>query len=375
MELHALKTRDHLIVRTSVIGILTNILLASFKAFVGILSNSIAIVLDAVNNVSDAASSLVTIVGTKLAGKEPDRKHPFGYGRIEYISACIIAVIVLYAGVTSFTESVKKIIHPEQPDYSILSLVIVCSAVAVKIVLGTYVKHMGKKADSDSLVNSGKDAMMDAVLSTATVLAALFYIWKGISLEPWLAAVISLFIIKAGIEMLVETLSKVLGERADFDLTRKIKKTVSSFDGVQGAYDLVLNNYGPDAFNGSIHIAVPDTYSAEEIDLLSRRIFEKVYEDHHVLLTAVGVYAVNTKNDRTAEIRDDIAAIAKAHEHVLQVHGFYLDEEKKTIRFDIVISFAAKSRVEVCKEVCDDISAKYPDYTVLPAIDIDFSET
>ena len=129
-------SREKTIVKTSIIGIAANVFLAAFKAFVGLMTNSIAIVLDAVNNISDAGSSLITIIGTKLAGKEPDKKHPFGYGRIEYLSAMIISVIVLYAGITSFVESVKQIIHPETPDYNVVSLVIVGVAVVVKILLG-----------------------------------------------------------------------------------------------------------------------------------------------------------------------------------------------------------------------------------------------
>ena len=145
-------TRDQVIIKTSIIGIITNVLLAAFKAFVGIVSNSIAVTLDAVNNLSDALSSIITIVGTKLAGKLPDKKHPFGYGRIEYLSAMIVSGIVLYAGITSLVESFKKIIHPETPDYSTVSLVIIAVAVLVKIVLGKYVKSQGEKVNSCSLV-------------------------------------------------------------------------------------------------------------------------------------------------------------------------------------------------------------------------------
>ena len=251
--------REQIIVRTSIIGIAANVLLAVFKAVIGFISNSIAIVMDAVNNISDAGSSLITIIGTKLAGREPDKKHPFGYGRIEYMSAMIISFIVLYAGITSLIESVKKIIDPDTPEYSVTSLIIVGVAVLVKIALGRYVKAVGKKVNSASLVNSGEDATLDSVISASTLVAAVIFIIYHISLEAWLGAVISLVIIKAGFEMLKETVSQILGERNDPDLTGSIKKTVAGFPGVQGAYDLVLNNYGPDSWNGSVHIEVPDT--------------------------------------------------------------------------------------------------------------------
>ncbi|MBR0470393.1 MAG: cation diffusion facilitator family transporter, partial [Clostridia bacterium] len=162
--------RDKVIVRTSIIGIAANVFLAAFKAAVGIASNSIAVVLDAVNNLSDALSSVITVIGTKLAGKKPDKKHPLGYGRIEYLSAMIVSAIVLYAGITSAVESVKKIIWPEQADYSIVSLIIIASAVAVKIILGSYVKKQGKKVNSNALVASGADALFDAILSASVLL-------------------------------------------------------------------------------------------------------------------------------------------------------------------------------------------------------------
>ena len=235
--------REKTIVRTSIIGILVNVLLAAFKAAVGVLTSSIAIVLDAVNNLSDAASSIITIVGTKLAAREPDRKHPFGYGRIEYLSAMIISVIVLYAGVTSLIESIKKIIHPETPDYSVTALIIVAVGVLVKILLGRYVKGVGEKVNSDSLINSGKDATLDSVISASTLAAALIFLASGLSLEAWLGAVISLIIIRSGVEMLRETISEILGQRADAELVREIKKTVLSFPPVSGAYDLVLHKY------------------------------------------------------------------------------------------------------------------------------------
>ena len=367
-------TRDRIIIRTSIIGILANVFLAAFKAAVGIVTNSIAIILDAVNNLSDAGSSLITIVGTKLAARQPDKKHPFGHGRIEYLSAMVIAVIVLYAGLTSFTESVKKIIHPDTPDYTVPALLIVASGVVVKILLGRYVKNIGTKVNSDSLVNSGEDASLDAVISASTLAAAVIFLVSGISLEAWLAAVISLIIIRSGVEMLRETISRLLGERADAELGRAIKATILSFPEVRGAYDLVLNNYGPDNFNGSIHIEVPDTFTALELDELIREITLKVYKEHHVILTAIGVYSVNTGDNDAAQMREKVYAAASAHQYVLEVHGFYVNEEKKSIRFDLVISFDAPDRRAVVREVYDEVHAMYPDYALQIAQDTDFTE-
>ena len=367
-------SRERTIIRTSVIGIVANVFLAAFKAAVGLLSHSIAIVLDAVNNLSDAGSSLITIVGTKLAGREPDKKHPFGYGRIEYLSAMIISVIVLYAGITSFVESVKKIIHPETPDYNAVSLIIVAVAVAVKILLGRYVKSVGEMVHSDSLVNSGEDATLDSVISASTLAAAVLFLLFHVSLEAWLGAVISLVIIKSGIGMLRDTISQILGERNDTVLARSIQQTVTSFPDVQGAYDLVLNNYGPDTWNGSIHIEVPDTYSADRLDRLIRDITMKVLREHRVILTAIGVYSVNTKDEEVIRTKERVREIVLAHEHVRQMHGFYLIKEQKAMRFDLVVSFDAEDRRAAFGKAVQDVRNAFPDYTLQAAMDTDFAE-
>ncbi len=367
-------SREKTIVKTSIIGIIANVFLAAFKAAVGLMTHSIAIVLDAVNNISDAGSSLITIVGTKLAGKEPDKKHPFGYGRIEYLSAMIISVIVLYAGVTSFVESVKKIIRPETPEYTAVSLIIVGVAVVVKILLGRYVKSVGVRVNSDSLVNSGEDATLDSIISASTLVAAAIFLIFHISLEAWLGAVISLVIIKSGVEMLRDTISQILGERNDTELAKSIKSTVLSFPDVQGAYDLVLNNYGPDAWNGSVHIEVPDTHSADSLDRLIRSIQTEVYRQHRVILTAIGVYSVNTQDEEIAAARQKVRDIVFSHEHVTQLHGFYLVKEPKTLRFDLVVSFDAKDRRAVFAEAVADVQKAFPDYELQTVLDTDFAE-
>jgi cation diffusion facilitator family transporter len=369
-----IESRETIIIRTSIIGIIANVLLATFKAVIGLLTNSIAIVLDAVNNISDAGSSLITIIGAKLAAKEPDKKHPFGYGRIEYLSAMVIAIIVLYAGITSLVESVKKIIKPEVPEYGTVSLIIIAVAVLVKIVLGRYVKSVGEKVNSNSLINSGEDATLDSVISASTLVAAIIFMVCKISLEAWLGALISIVIIKSGIEMLKETISKLLGEQNDIELAKEIKKTVMSFSDVAGVYDLVLHNYGPDTWNGSIHIEVPDTYSADKLDELLREIMMKVFSEHHVTLTAIGVYSINTKDEEAIAAKKKVFDIVLPIEHVNQIHGFYFSKEKKKIRFDVVISFDAECRRQVCRNIEESVQKAFPDYELQIAMDTDFSE-
>ena len=365
--------RNAVIVRTSFIGIAANLLLAGFKAVVGWISGSIAIVMDAVNNLSDALSSVITIIGTKLAKRKPDRKHPLGHGRYEYIAAEVISVIVLYAGITSLVESVKKIIHPETPDYSAASLIIVGAAVVVKILLGTFVKKQGEKVNSDSLVDSGKDALLDSIISASTLVAAVIFLVSHWSLEAYLGAVISLYIIKSGIDMLRETMSRILGERVDSELSKAIKETISGVPGVNGAYDLILHSYGPDRWQGSVHIEVPDTWTAEEIDGVEREIQEKVYAEHGVILTGIGIYAMNTKNGKAAEVRSKITETVMSEEGVLQIHGFNLNEEEKVIRFDVVIAFA-DDRQETYRRICENVQKLYPDYRVIIVMDSDISD-
>lgn len=367
--------RSKIIVRTSIIGIVANALISAFKAIIGFTTGSIAITLDAVNNMADAAASALTIVGTKLAGKEPNRKHPFGYGRIEYLTAGVIAMLILYAGITSLIESIKKIIDPNLSDYSAVALVVIAAAVVAKAVLGRYVTAVGKRVGSDSLVNSGRESTLDSIISAATLVAAGVYIVTGLSLEAYLGAIISVVIIKAGFDMIKETLSKVLGENAEADLSRGIKETVCSFPHVYGAYDLFLNDYGPDAYQGSVHIEVPDTSTADELDELIRNITAAVHAKHDVLLTAIGIYSVNTTDPRAIEARDKVSKIALGHDHVKQIHGFFLNEEKAVMRFDIVVDFDAEDRAAVHDSVLKSVQCEYPDYDVQITLDIDLMES
>lgn len=363
--------RENAIVRTSVIGILTNVFLASFKAVIGLITNSIAITLDAVNNLSDALSSVVTIIGAKLGAKQPNKRHPLGFGRIEYLSSMIVAAIVLYAGITSCVESIKKIISPEKADYSAVSLIIISVAIVVKIVLGLYVKKQGKKYKSGALSASGSDALFDAILSASVLISAIVFIIFNISLEAYVGVVISGFIVKAGIEMMIETVNDILGKREDKEELDKIRKIICEESDVRGAYDLILFNYGPSKNYGTVHLELPDTMTVEDVDKLTRRLQEKVFVETGVILTGIGVYSYNTKDAEAVKIRDEIRKIVLSHEWGLQLHGFYADTVKKTIRFDVVISFDI-DRAEAYKIISSEVQAAYPDYKIQVVPDIDF---
>jgi cation diffusion facilitator family transporter len=365
--------REKTIVRTSFIGIGANVLLAAFKAVIGIVSNSIAVTLDAVNNLSDALSSVITIIGAKLGAKDPDKKHPLGYGRIEYLSSMLVAAIVLYAGITSLVESVKKIIHPETADYSTISLVIIAVAIVVKLVLGAYVKKQGEKVNSGALIASGSDASFDAILSASVLASAIIFLIWGISLEAYVGVVISGFIIKAGCEMMSETLSDIIGQRGDQDEVRGLKQLICEEEEVLGAYDVTLFNYGPNKNYGTAHIELPDTMSVDDVDRITRRIQNKVFQKTGIILTGIGVYSYNTSNDEAAQMRNRIRDIVLLHDWALQIHGFYADIEMKTVRFDVVVSFDVDKN-EALRELLGEVKKEYPDYTFMIVPDVDVSD-
>ena len=364
--------RSAKIVRASIVGIISNFFLVVFKAGVGFISGSIAIILDAVNNLSDALSSIVTIIGTKLAGRKTDKKHPLGHGRIEYLSAMIVAALVIYAGVTSLVESVKKIISPVTADYSAVTLIIISSAIVVKLLLGRYVISVGKKVNSSSLVASGKDALFDAVISVSVLASALMFLLFRLSVEAYVGVGISVYIIKSGFSMLSDTLGDILGKRVDGQFLDEIKATIGEIDGVLGAFDLILHSYGPDKYLGSVHVEVPETLTAPEIDALERRIANRVYEKHGVIMTGVGIYSINTSDEEAMAMRAAIDKLALSHDGVLQTHGFFIDKENKTATLDVIIDFSVEDRKSLFDHISKDISEQFPDYKFILNMDIDF---
>lgn len=366
--------REKEIIKVSIIGIIANIFLAAFKAVIGTLTNSIAITLDAVNNLSDVLSSIITIIGTRIASRKPDKKHPLGHGRVEYLSAGLIAIIVLYAGIASLVESVKKILNPSEPDYTTVALIIVAVAVVVKLVLGSYVKSKGKKLNSDSLVASGEDARLDAIISASTVVAALIYIFWGVSLESYLAALISLVIIKAGYEMISETLSEIIGERIDKDVIDELKQTIMEFEDVYGVYDVVLHNYGPDTLIGSLHIEVLDTYTAGQLDELERHLMKAAYDKNNIILAGISVYARNSKDDRAKQDFEKVRHLVMSHKYVLQMHGFYVNYEEKIMNFDIILDFDSPNRNEEYMHILSDVQEAFPDFAIGITLDLDVSD-
>ena len=366
-------SRSQKIIRTSIIGVVANVLLAAFKAVVGILASSVAIVMDAVNNLSDALSSVITIIGTKLSERPADREHPFGFGRIEYFSAIIIAVIVLSAGITSLIESVKKIFEPTEPEYTTVTLVVIVVAIVVKLVLGQFVKRQGEQLKSDALIASGSDALFDAVITLATLVSAgIMLLWQ-ISLDGILGALISLVIIKAGIEMLASPVNELLGARISQDLVHDIKQEVSAFEGVHGVFDIILHNYGPNVLIGSLHINVYDTMTAHEIHGLTRSISEQMYTRHGIVMT-VGVYAIATGENQRTELQSKVMQTLARHKEILQVHGFHYFEKEHRISIDVVPDISVHDEAALSSQLTNEIKALVPDENVTVVIDHNYSD-
>ena len=283
----------------------------------------------------------------------------------------LVAAIVFYAGITSLVESVKKIIRPEIVNYNAVDLFIIAVAIAVKLVLGKYVKAQGEKVNSGALIASGSDASFDAVLSASVLVSAIIFLISGISLEAYVGVVIAIAIIKASIEMIRDTFNDLIGHRTDAEISRRIKAILNEEPDVRGAYDLVLFDYGPNKSYGAVHLELPDVMTVDEVDVLTRRVQTRVYKETGVILAGISVYSYNTRNKFAAQMREEIQKIVLAHEWALQMHGFYL--EGRTIRFDVVLSFNV-SQKESVNILISEIHELYPGYTVQILSDLDITD-
>ena len=370
--------REKTIIRTSIIGIIANILLVGFKAFVGFIAGSISIVMDALNNLTDALSSIITIIGTKLSNKKPDRKHPFGHGRVEYITSTIIAVLILFAGGLAIYESIVSIVEyftsgeKTLPSFAWYSLVIIGVAILVKVGIGIFYKIQGKKVNSEALKASGTDALFDAILSTATLVGAIFAVALHWYVEGYLGIIIGLFIIKSGIDVLRESFSSIIGERHDPEETKNMLADISSVPGVKGAYDLIIHSYGPNKYVGSVHIGVEGNLSAKEIQIIERNIAALMASKYNMFMT-VGIYADNVDSKLSKEIRSKIQEFMKNNPNILQMHGFFVDEIQEFCNFDLVFSFNEKEPEQRIEEIRKALEEAYPDMTFYIQLDRDYS--
>lgn len=368
--------REKTIIRTSILGIIGNVLLVAIKAFVGILANSISVIMDAVNNLTDALSSVITIVGTKLSNKKPDRKHPFGHGRVEYIASVLVALLILVAGGIAIYESIMSIVNyfqtKETPKFELYSLIIIGVAIAIKLGIAILYKIQGKKVQSGTLLASGTDALFDAILSTATLVGAIFAYTLGWYVEGYLGIIIGIFILKSGIEILIQSFSLIIGERHDKEEIIAIQKDILAVPGVLGAYDLIINNYGHNKNIGSVHIGVKGSLKAYEIQTIERNITAIMYQKYNIIMT-VGIYAEVDDSPELIKMRNTVGQIIKKYPNIIQIHGFYVDFAAEVCNFDLVFSFEEKEPEARVNEINKELKEKYSNFVFIIQIDKDYS--
>lgn len=351
--------REKQIVHASTMNVIGNVVLAVAKGAAGIATGSVAIVLDAVNSLIDGLGSVIAIIGTKLAGRDADHDHPFGFGRMEYLTSIVIAALILSAGISSFIEAVRSIIHPTTPSYGVVPLAVVFVSALVKFGLGAYLLRTGKRLDSGSLVGSGTDSFMDGGVSLATFAAGVIYLATGLQIESLLAAGIAILIIKSGAELLLSTVSKLVGERVSPEVAAKVQEEVLSVDGVSDASGLVLLDFGPDQVVGTIHVTVDGQMTVSEFDSVARKVRSRVEEDCGITLAGITPYPESFNSEDIRELRAKVGRIAFESGRVVELRGFYADSQTHTVRFDAVADFGSgdieqlrTQIVKTCKTEC-----------------------
>lgn len=364
-------TRDGIISATSALGITVNVILAITKVILGLLTSSIAIVSEGANVAADSLSSLITLLGTKLAQKHPDEKHPFGYGRIEYLVSLIIAVLILVTGVEMLTSSVKLIFHPEEMNISYLAIAIVLGSAIVKFCLGTFTMHMGKKADSNALVGVGLDSRGDAYASLVTIASSLFFLLFGINLDAYAGIFISLLILKAGWEVLSPTIADLLGRPGEAELAKELYQEIRSTPGILSAVDMMLHNYGPDAWSGSVNVEIDHEKTVGELYAVLHDLQLRIMHKYKVVLV-FGVYAVDNDHEEVRALRKDIAKFVRQEEGVESFHAVYLDNAGKTFYVDFIVDYTLKDWEALRSRFLEYIAPILPGYHVELTIETQF---
>ncbi len=364
-------SREGIISVTSVLGILANLLIAAVKVVIGLLASSIAIMSEGVNNASDALTSVLALIGTKLAGKHPDEKHPFGYGRIEYLTSLVIAILILVTGVEMLTSSVKLVFAPEEMSISILSLIIIAVSALIKFFLGIYTIRMGKKADSSTLEAVGIDCRNDSFISVITILSAVIFLVFHLSIDAYVGIFTSLIIIKAGLEVLRDTVGDLLGRPGEKELANKLYKEIRSTDGILNAADMMLHNYGPDAYSGSVNVEIDQSKSVGDVYQFLHELQLRIMHEYHVTMV-FGVYAVDNDREYSKELRRTVGQFVTSHEHVKSFHAVYLDPHSDKLYCDLVVDYNLRDWEPLKEEFSAYMKEKCPDKTLELTIETEF---
>lgn len=364
-------SREGIIAATSALGIAVNLLVAAAKVILGLLASSIAIVSEGINNASDALTSVLTLVGSKLAGKHPDAKHPFGYGRIEYLTSLVIAGLILFTGIEMLISSVKLIFEPSELNISFLALAVVAVSAVIKFCLGVFTIKAGKKADSGALVGVGLDCRNDSFISIVTILSAVVFIVFHVSVDAYVGVLMSLLVIKAGFDVLRETVSELLGRPGNEELAAKLYKEIRSTPGILNAVDMMLHNYGPDAYSGSVNVEIDHEMSVGEAYDFLHELQLRIMHEHNVTMV-FGVYAVDNDHEEVKAIRSSVASFVRTHEHVKSYHAIYLDPSSDKLYCDLIVDYELRDWEALREQFIAFMAESRPDKEIILTIETEF---
>jgi len=365
------ENRENIITVTSGLGIFTNIVMALTKVIIGMMASSIAIISEGVNNASDVMSAVIALVGSKLAQKHPDEKHPFGYGRIEYLVSLVISVLIMVTGVEMVKGSVDLIFHPEELGINYLALFIIAASAVIKFFLGSYTEKMGKKADSGALIGVGVEGKSDAFASIITIVSSLIFLIFHFSVDAYAGILVSLLIIKAGAELLLETVGDLVGRPGEHELAVQLYKEIRETEGIISAVDMILHNYGPDSWSGSVNVEIDHNKTVGEIYEFLHELQLRIYHEHNVIMV-FGIYAVDNDHDEIVELRTRIASFVKEHEHVKSYHAVYMTEKEMRIYCDFLVDYKLKDWEATREEFVKYLSVFYPEYEIVLTIETEF---
>jgi len=364
-------SRERIISRTSSINIIVNLMTALTKVIFGFLASSIAIISEGVNNAADALTSLLSLVGTRLAQKKPDDKHPFGYGRIEYLTSLSISLVILYGGLEMLVDAIRRIFEPEELKISYLSLVVVIISAIVKFILGNYTISKGEQTDSSALKAVGIDCRNDSFVSLVTIASALLFLLSHIDLDAYAGIFTSYMILKAGYEVLSDTLSELLGQPADKELATQLYHMIRGTDGVLNAVDMILHNYGPETYTGSVNVEIDHKKTVGEIYDTLRSLQLRILETYHVLIV-FGIYAVDNDSKDSKKLRQQIAEYVRSKEHLISFHAVFMDQKRKRIYCDLVVDHEAGDLMLLHEDFVGYLKNLYPDQDIEVNIDTEF---
>lgn len=365
------RSRESIIATTAGLGIAVNFLIAVIKIIAGMLASSIAIVSEGLNSATDTLTSALTLAGTKLAGKHPDQKHPFGYGRIEYLTGLVIACLILITGTEILLNSVKLIFHPAKLNISYISLTIVAVSAVIKFLLGLYTIQMGRKAESGSLEAVGIESRNDSFVSLITIFSAVVFLVFHVSIDACAGIFTSLIILKAGLKVLGETISQLLGKPGKKELAIQLYKEIRSTEGILNAADMMLHNYGPDTWSGSVNIEMDHKKTIGEMYQLLHKLQLHILHEYKVTLV-FGIYAVDHDHDEIRELRKTIGSFVKAQEHAKSFHAVYLEPETNKIYCDIVVDYELRDWDVLRKAFTDYMGERYPESEIELTVETEF---